>query len=224
MFLKTKASSNVNIKIQILRNLSIQHLLGAAHFSRMCYQIDQENQNNLIGDYQQEITQLVIGSVTLSVAYLESYINELLFEGEKKFPDIKSEVVKSYLSLLEDKRILEKFDHALILYNALPFNKGDTTYQNIDAVISLRNGFIHFKPEWHDVPKKHKSISDKLKKKFKPCRFKSEDEEIFPMGCMTHSCSEWTVKSVIEFIDKFEDITGKKKSLDNIRNQLKTKP
>ena len=210
----------MNFKAQILRRLSIQHLLGAARFSRMCYEIEQENHDKQFGKFQEDITQLVIGTVTLSVAYLESYINELLFDGERIFSDIRPEVVKSYLSLLEDKRFLEKFDYALILYKASPFEKGHAIYQNVNAVIGLRNGFIHFKPELHDETQKHKSISAKLNKKFKPSRFKSEDEEIFPMGCMTHGCSEWAVKSVIGFIDEFENLTGKNKSLDNIRDQL----
>lgn len=224
MLLKTKASSRVNVKVQLLRRLSTHHLLGAARFSRMCYEIEQENHDKPIGKFQEEITQLVIGTVTLSVACLESYINELLFEGEKKFTDVRPEIIQSYLSLLEDKRLLEKFEYALILYNAPRFERGHCIYQNIDAVIGLRNGFIHFRPELHDEAPKHKSISAKLNKKFKPSRFKSEDEEIFPMGCMTHGCSEWAVKSVIGFIDEFEKLTGKNKSLDNIRDQLRTKP
>jgi hypothetical protein len=53
--------------------------------------------------------------------------------------------------------------------------------KDIAALVALRNGLTHFKPEWDDEAKRHKELSNKLQGHFAPSPF-LPDQSLFPAG------------------------------------------
>ena len=107
--------------------------------------------------------------------------------------------------LIEKKSILTKFNFALALRGVRKLDKADPGFNNMQALIALRNALIHFKPEWEDKQRNHLKISSLLKKKFEPSTFILGNEGIFPRKWASHSCTVWVIESCLTFIEDFEN-------------------
>ena len=66
-------------------------------------------------------------------------------------------------------------------------NKGEAAFDNVAALIKLRNALVHFKPEWSDEKREHLKIEKRLKGKFQLSPFLSPNDEFFPKRC-NESC------------------------------------
>jgi len=204
-------------------NLSLQHLLGAARFARQAYQVEQENAGQPFGAFFEELVHLVIAAVTLSVASLEAAANELYADGPQHFPAYSKEVLDAVWDLAEKSPFMGKYDLALTLRAAPSLDKGQPVYQNIDALVHLRNALVHFKPEWDDAQVKHKKLSARLQGKFQRSPFIHTNEPLFPKACMSHGCAEWAVKSVVGFLADFQGRLKMKAKIDASNPGLQTK-
>ena len=118
---------------------------------------------------------------------------------------------------------MEKYDLALTLRAAPPLYKGLPAYQNVDALVHLRNALIHFKPEWDDAQVKHKKLSARLQYKFALSPFLPAHEPLFPKGCMSHGCAEWAVTSVVGFLTDFQAQLKMESKIDAFNSMLQTK-
>ena len=198
------AISSVTVHAAVRTNLALQHLLGAARFTRVALQVEKANAGNQFGPFFEELIHLTIAAVMLSVASLEAFANELFADSTKNFPSVSKELLDTVWELAEQRPFMEKYDLALKLNAAAPFDKGQQVYQNVDALVHLRNALMHFKPEWNDAQVKHKKLSSRLQNKFQPSQFLPASEPLFPKGCMSHGCAEWAVKSVVDFLTDFQ--------------------
>jgi hypothetical protein len=72
----------------------------------------------------------------------------------------------------------------------------------------LRNALVHYKPEWDTDLENHKKIEDRLKSRFKINPFSHDNDAFFPKKCLGHGCAEWSVQSVIKFIQDFYNKMG----------------
>ena len=101
----------------------------------------------------------------------------------------------------ERESILGKFQFALLLRGAEKFDTGTSAeYGHAAALIKLRNGLTHFKPEWSNEQDEHRRISAALAGRFDPCSFFPPGEPLFPRGWTSHSCTKWAVQSVMDFV------------------------
>src|SRR5688572_2393980 len=63
-------------------NLALHHLFAACRFASRVNHVEQSNAGQPFGDFWDEILQNALGVVTLTVACIESFANEMYFEGE----------------------------------------------------------------------------------------------------------------------------------------------
>lgn len=189
-------------------NLAVQHMLAAARFSRMVGELETEHKGEQFASFWEAILHCATASVLTAVASLESYANELFADRNQIFsayrPDLMNELWKTY----EQKRILGKFEFALLLLDKPPLDRGAKPYQNVEALIDLRNALTHFKPEWMDEADEHAKISKRLQGKFDGGPFLDSSELLFPRRWAGHGCTTWAVKGTLAFALEFESLAG----------------
>jgi len=201
------ASSTVSAQARTLQNFAVQHMLAAALFSRRVGELERTHAGAPFGPFWEEILHCATASVMTSTASLEAYTNELFFERATVFPGYRSELLDRLWETFEQKSVLEKFEFALLLRGCPPLDRGVRPYQDMAALIALRNALMHFKPEWDDEATRHAKISRHLEGRFSPSPFLT-DALIFPRRWATHACTAWAVKSALDFADEFERAAG----------------
>ena len=187
---------------------AVQHLMAAARFSRMCGKIELENIGNPLGAFFDEQTSYVSATVMLSVASMESNINEYFSDVENNFPELSEETRSVAFELIEKKSILEKYQYALTFKNREKISTSDQPFQNVSALIKLRNALVHFKPEWHDEQKEHKKLEQQLQGKFSINPAIEESGVFFPQQCISYGCTQWAVHTSLNFMKEFSSISG----------------
>ncbi len=124
------------------------------------------------------------------------------------FPELKIEVMAKLWELYEQKPILEKFEFALLLKSAPAFDRGGSPYQDVSTIIRLRNGLMHFKPEWFSAQEEHAKLSKLLAYRATLCPFFLKSEPLFPRGWTSHATVKWVIRSSLEFMLEFEHRAG----------------
>ncbi len=58
--------------------------------------------------------------------------------------------------------VTKSFELALNLKGATELDRGASSYQEVATIIRLRNGLMHFKPEWFSAQVEHANLSKLL--------------------------------------------------------------
>ena len=198
----------VTAKGDLRMNFGIPHLLSAALMCRKLGELEAANKGKEFGEFWEDILAHACAVLFLAVSALESYGNELFVDHETVFPDVKPKVMADLWELLERQPILRKYEFALLLRGSTSFNRDRTPYQDMLKVIDLRNGLMHFKPEWLSAQKEHAKLSRNLAHRATRPPFFKENEPLFPKGWVSHATAKWIVRSVLEFILEFEQRAG----------------
>jgi hypothetical protein len=185
-------------------NLSISHLLSAALFSRTAGAIESANAGRAFGDFWENIQANAIAAVLTSVAALEAYANELFVDHAEVFPQLRLDIMAKLWELYEQKPILEKYDFALLLRQGNAFDRGASPYQDIAALIRLRNALTHYKPEWSNEQVEHAKVSHALKNRAVASSFFPVTDSLFLRAWASHGTTRWAVRSVVSFVLDFE--------------------
>ncbi len=185
-------------------NLSVPHLLSAAFFSRRVGELEAEHSGKEFGEFWSDIFASATATVFASIAALESYANELFIDHEKVFPELKPQIMAKLWELYEQKPPLEKFEFALVLKSRGSLDRGAKPYQDVAALVRLRNALIHFKPEWFSQQEEHAKLSAALRTVATLSPFLQGTEPLFPRGWASHATVVWAVRSVFDFIVEFE--------------------
>ena len=160
-----------SVSTSVKSNFSVPHLFSAALFSRHVAELEENHKNDEFGVFFEEIRSYSMACVISSIASLEAYANEIFIDHTKYFPEIKERIVIKFWELYEQKSILDKFAFALFVKDKGNFKKGASPYQDIDALIKLRNALVHFKPEWDDQQNIHQKVGAALSGRFEPTKF-----------------------------------------------------
>lgn len=204
----TLDDATLNITLRQKSAFAVQHLMAAARFSRMCGDVEVSHKGQPLGSFFDEQIAYVSSTVLLSVASIESNINEYFSDPKKYFPEVALELLNEVLNLVESKNILEKYQMALVLKGYKRFPLGESPFQEVDALIKLRNALVHFKPEWHDEQELHKKIESRLKGRFEINPFIGQNGVFFPQQCMSYGCTKWAVKTALLFMENFSKRAG----------------
>jgi hypothetical protein len=211
-----------NIKLRQRSAFAVQHLMAAARFSSQCGEIQEKHAGEPLGSFYDEQIACTSATIMLCVASLESNINEYLTDPDKLFSELTEHQAIEIVELLNGCSILEKYDRVLAIKECEPFSKGLRPYQDIDALISLRNEFIHFHPEWHDEQARHDRLGNILKYKFELSPFITEETGVmFPQRIVSHGCTKWAVKYTLEFSKQFEQKIGVMGKFDKHLSKIK---
>ncbi len=200
-------------------NLALHHLLAACRFSARVGQVEAENANQPFGSFWEEILQNSLGVATLTVAALESYANEMYFEGAILKPGLNQVAAADLAEIVDKEAILKKYAVALSIATGKRLDMGIAPTQNADALIRLRNAVVHFRPEWFDEPGKHEKLSRVLQHRFEPSAF-LQNEPVFPRAWASHSFTVWALNTTVKFIDHYYAELGQPSAIEPFRDQL----
>lgn len=211
-------STVLDATISVRTNFSVLHLLSAARLSRLVVQVERDNAGQPFGPFFDELLAYATACVMTSVAGLESYANEVFLDYQRNFPDADGPLLEKIWSFYEGKPLLEKFQFAMFLRHVPDLDKGADPYQSIDALVQLRNGLIHFKPEWSNKQVEHRKLANRLRNYFDPSPYYPGSR--FPLGWATANCTKWAVSSCIQFVSHFEEQTGLEHRLTKFMDRL----
>jgi hypothetical protein len=213
------ANANFTATGRTCTNLALHHLFAACRFSARVREIEFANAGQPFGSFWEEILQNSLGVATLSVAALESYANEMYFEGAVLRRGVNSIASVELANLVDRESILKKYSLALSISVGKKLDFGVTEVQNADALIRLRNAVVHFRPEWFDEQDKHRKLSNILQHKFEPSTFLAS-EPVFPRAWASHSFTVWALKTTIAFVEHYYLEAGLQSVLLPFRTQL----
>jgi hypothetical protein len=173
-------------------NLASVHLMGAERFSRRVGEIERQHQGQPFGDFWEEILHNATACVFAAVASLEAYVNETYVDREHLLKDDARALLESFAKKFEgdfDKTtLLAKFHLIIFAQGGAHMDKGAKPYQDVNALIQLRNALVHYRPEWDTGAGKHQGISFTLSGRFAPSPFVSGPDGLFPRKWATHGC------------------------------------
>lgn len=210
-----------NIILRQRSAFAVQHLMAAARFSYRCGEVEKEHISEPLGSFYDEQIACTSATVMLCVASLESNINEYLIDTDKLFPELKNHQAIEFVELIEGLSILEKYNRTLSIKGCEAFSKGTRPYQDIDALIRLRNEFVHFHPEWHDEQARHERLGNMLKYKFELSPFITEETGVmFPQRVVSHGCTKWAVNNTLQFCKQFDEKLGFSSKFDKFISRI----
>jgi hypothetical protein len=200
-------------------NLGIHHLLAAGRMASRVSAVEKEHAGQGFGEFWEEILQFALGVVTLSVASLEAYANELYFEGSSISPSLNEPASSEIAGLVDREPILRKYSVALAIRCGTRLERGLAPVQNVDALISLRNGVVHFRPEWFGAQDKHDKRSRVLQHKFRGSSF-LPSEGLFPRAWASAEACAWAIRSTVVFLEYFHAEAGLQCSVTQFKARL----
>ena len=210
-----------NCAIRTRTNLALHHLFAACRFSARVGEIESANAGQPFAAFWEEILQNSLGVAVLTVAALESYANEMYFEGSVLKLGMNAASAADLAEIIDRESILTKYSLALSISVDKRLDLGISVTQNVDALIKLRNAVVHFRPEWFDEQDKHEKLSILLQHKFKPSTF-LPNESVFPRAWASHSFTVWALKTTVDFINHFHSETGTPSVVTNFSENLST--
>ena len=200
-------------------NFAVQHLLAAAHFARTSRQVEQDNAGKPFGPFFDELLWTVSACVLASVAGLEAYANEVFADRTETLQEVSADVVDKMWELCERRPVLEKFDTICRLRGIGPRDRGSREAQGVSALVALRNGLTHFKPQWDTEQATHATISRLLEGRFEPSSLIT-DEPIFPRRWACSNCADWAVTTANDFLLVLETSAGLPVKVGNCQDKL----
>ena len=184
-------------------NLGIHHLYSACKAVARIETTEQAHKGQPFGEFWTEILHDSLVVATSSVAALESYANELYFEGKFISPALRGPAAEQVAGLIDKESILKKFALALALRADKRLDLGSPPSQNVDALIKLRNLLVHYRSEWSHEQTAHDKVAKALQHRFARSTFISEHEPLLPKAWASHSFASWAVGSVYQFMEHF---------------------
>ena len=103
--------------------------------------------HHLFAAFWEEILQNSLGVAVLTVAALESYANEMYFEGSVLKLGVNAAAAADLAEIIDRESILTKYSLALSISADKRLDLGISVTQNVEALIKLRNAVVHFRPE-----------------------------------------------------------------------------
>jgi hypothetical protein len=215
----SEAPDTASIVVRTRMGLGLHHLLAAARFASRVQEVEQANQGRELGNFWDEIFQYSLGVSTSCVACLESYANELYFEGAHKAPNVSDTALTILADLVGSKPLLQKFSIALALRINRPLDQGQGPVQDIAALIKLRNAIVHFQPEWFDAQAEHAKVSRLLTHRVQASPF-LPDEPLFPRAWASAHFAQWAVRSTVQFLVEYYSQAGLPDPLKQFRDRI----
>ncbi|MFZ3209127.1 MAG: hypothetical protein WA140_09880 [Geobacteraceae bacterium] len=220
MCAQVQAKATVSATLRTRTNLALHHLFAACRFASQIEQIERENSGQPFGSFWEEILHNSLGVATLTVASMESYANEMYFEGSIIIPSLNPAIAQEIAEIIDTQNILRKYSIALSMRAGKRLDFGVPQVQNADALIKLRNAVVHFRPEWSGEQGKHDKLSKILMHKFAHSAL-FQGEPMFPRAWASHSFAVWALSTTVEFLEYFYHEAGVEYPLLKFKSQLK---
>lgn len=211
--------------VSVKSALSQFHLASATRFALACAKIESEEKHL---EWPQprwdEARSNALAAVLLAAASLESSVNEFYQQALDSDKNALKSLSPTQMKLLgelwpeiEKLSPLRKYQVALVATGYKPMDKGQELYRSADGLMRLRNALVHFRPEWDDDLKDHRSLEQRLSQLFPVSALadRAKGRMVwFPHKCLGAGCAEWAVESTVRFSQEFVNTLG-------IRERLK---
>jgi len=210
---------SVSVTLRVKTGLSRLHIDSSILFATHCSRIEEEEGHLEWPQPGWDKTRsYALASIILAVAALESSVNELYQQAIDGDTNALASLTKEQMGLLEQLwpeveklSILKKYQLALTVKNGSGMDTGIEPYQSTRALIALRNGLLHFKPEWDDSLDEHMKLEALLKSYFKPSRLVERLKGSmvwFPHKCLGAGSAIWAGDTVKRFSRNFCNLMG----------------
>ena len=212
------------IKLSVKTGLFQFHLDSAARFASVCSAIEGEERHlNWPQPRWDEARSNSLAAVLLAAASLESSVNEFYQQAVDRdnnalesLSNIQMQLLEELWREIEKLSPLRKYQVALVSMGYKPMSKGHEPYRSADGLMRLRNALVHFKPEWDDDLRDHRSLEQRLSQLFPVSALadRAEGQMVwFPNKCLGAGCAEWAIESAIKFSKQFVTTLGIKERL-----------
>lgn len=200
-------------------NLALHHLFAACRFAARIRGVERDHTGQPFGAFWGEILHHALGVATLTAASLESYANEMHFEGSILAEALPLPVAAEIADLVDREPVLRKYAVALAVRAGKRLDFGAGPVQNADALIKLRNAVVHFRPEWFGEQQAHDKLSRLLQHRFQASIF-LPNEALFPRSWASASFALWAVQSCMTFMQHFYAQVGLPCPIDQFEDQI----
>lgn len=229
---ESEASVSASLTISMRPYFSDYHLRSAAYFAKQSAGMEREYAGKPRGDVGDTVfyghRACVIGAILSSAAFLEAAINELFVDSVEheaketeptptdpprpvdQLPRASRKVMAEVWPFDVDRqRPLDKYQIALVLSGKPELDTSARPYQDVDALVTLRNNLVHYKPRDIRAGLEPGQETEKMAKRlrdrgFAPNPFFSgSGNPFFPDKCLGYGCAKWAVESSVEFADAF---------------------
>jgi hypothetical protein len=196
---------------QVAASLYGHHLFAARHMAELACELEKEYAGSAIdADVARRHRAYVIGTVLSAAAFLEASINELYLEVQEHIANGSGAgqrrvlaVPAHFWSAVARPPILHKYQLALVVADAEPFDEGRSPFREADGLIALRDALVHGRPEWRDSHGRRQNLERRLRAKFPHNAFSSESDPEFPDRMLGAGCAMWAVRVAEKFSDDF---------------------
>lgn len=190
---------------RLIANFALQHLKAATTFSNHVVDLETKHIDEPFGAFFEDIRSYASACFLSTVASLEALINEFFIAHNGK---LRSQIVDFEAAFwdkggIERKPILCKYQRALRMLSFPEIDTLSSTYQDVQALIGLRNTLIHYKPTWDPDRKDKADLIEVLNGRFPLSPFLGESADFVSMRCMSAGCTRWAVSSTLTFMQDF---------------------
>jgi len=203
------------------------HLNSAERFAFACSKIERE-ENHLEWPQPRwdESRSNALAAVLLAAAALESSVNEFYQQAVDRDKDALKPLSETQMKLLaelwpdiEKLSPMRKHQVALVAMGHKPMIIGQEPYRSADGLMRLRNALVHFKPEWDNDLRDHRSLEQRLSQLFPVSALadRAKGKMIwFPHKCLGAGCAEWAIESAVKFSQQFVNTLGIRERLKRV--------
>jgi len=195
---------------QVAASLYRHHMFAARHMSDLACEIEKENAGTTDADLIRRHRTYVIGAVFAAAAFLEASINELYLEVQDHTVNGNAggrrrvlAVPAHFWSAVARPPILHKYQLALVVADAEPFDESRAPFRDADGLIALRDALVHGRLEWRDQHGRRQNLERRLRAKFAHNALASEGEPEFPDRLLGAGCAVWAVRVSERFSNDF---------------------
>lgn len=215
------------LTLRVKSGLSQFHLDSAAHFAFECVEIEREEKHLEWPQPRWDETRSnALAAVLLAAASLESSVNEFYQQAVDRDGNALKSLSETQMRLLaelwpeiEKLSPVRKHQIALVAMGHEPMSKGQEPYRSADGLMRLRNALVHFRPEWDDELKDHRSLEQRLSQLFPVSALadRAKGQMVwFPHKCLGAGCAVWAIESAVRFSQQFVNTLGIRERLKHI--------
>ena len=198
-------TATMDATAHLIANFALQHLKAAITFSNHVVGLETKHINEPFGAFFEDIRSYASACYLSSVASLEALINEFFIAHEGKLRSQLCDFERVFWGKkgIVHKPTLIKYQHALLTLSLPQIDPDCTEYQDVRALIGLRNSLVHYKPIWDLDRKDRIDLIEILNSRFSLSPFLEESADFISMRCMTAGCTKWAISSTLTFMREF---------------------
>ncbi len=219
-----------NVRLGVVVIFSDNHIRSSIHFAKLAWKYERKYLHGIKGFNTNSHRSFVIGSIIMSSAFAEAYVNELIVgphnpwnEGvitEKQLQSVRSIGLRDKGNTGRYSETIEKYKKIVEVLQKRVLNIGRGIWQDLDLLIKIRNHFMHFqsytswlKPRENEINELWKTLEPKITKN--PVA-EAMGHFYWPDIALGYGCARWAVKTIIAAHDEFNemvDLTKRHKHL-----------